>query len=67
MMIFAKETTNIKAGKHTDSLIKNDIVYVYSKLTINTDKCDSRILAAANLITWAYCQRNLVKKSHVSN
>ena len=46
MVIFADDTTIIKAGKRTDAAIKSDIVTVSkwfesNKLTINTDKSEA--------------------------
>ena len=43
-MTFADDAFIVKAGKCTDSIIKNDIVSIpkwfeFSKLTINSDKC----------------------------
>ena len=52
MVIFADNTSIINAGKHTDAVIKNDIVTVSkwfesNKLTINTDKCEAMLFGCA--------------------
>ena len=68
MVIFADDTTIMNAGKRTDAAIKNDLVAVskcfeFSKLTINTDKCEAMFFGCGKRDNLRFLSKELEYKN----